>query len=158
MPLTDRFWSRVTKGEGDACWIWHGGRCSDGRYGAFRVGKTMKGAHVFAWEEVNGPVLPGKQVLHQCDVMLCVRPGHLFLGTAQENVADMDAKGRRRAARGAESHQAKLSVAQVQEARALYAAGGISQAELGKRYGVEQTTMGAILRGKTYRAAPSSSV
>lgn len=33
-------------------------------------------------------------VLHQCDVAICVRPDHLFLGTQPDNLNDARRKGR----------------------------------------------------------------
>ncbi len=51
-------------------------------------------AHRLAWIYTHGPIADGLHVLHKCDVRLCVRPGHLFLGTEADNMADRDAKGR----------------------------------------------------------------
>lgn len=58
-------------------------------------------AHKVAWEIANGPIpegngYHGKCVLHRCDNPACVNPGHLFLGSHDDNMADMLAKGRAR--------------------------------------------------------------
>lgn len=51
--------------------------------------------HRAAWEVANGPIPAGMCVCHKCDVRTCINPQHMFLGTLIENIADMDAKGRR---------------------------------------------------------------
>ncbi len=77
------------------CWLWMGSTRSGG-YGGFHVGGTTKvGAHRYAYERANGPIPHGLWVLHRCDTPTCVRPDHLFLGTAIDNYRDMVAKGRR---------------------------------------------------------------
>lgn len=55
--------------------------------------KTLS-AHRFAWELHFGPIPPGQQVLHRCDLRACVNPDHLFLGTQGDNVRDCVNKGR----------------------------------------------------------------
>jgi hypothetical protein len=51
-------------------------------------------AHRLSWEFTFGPVPDGQEVLHRCDVPLCVNPAHLFLGSQQDNLTDARTKGR----------------------------------------------------------------
>lgn len=74
------------------CVIWTG--TTDGYYGLLGVDGQMAKAHRVAWELAFGPIPPGSQVLHRCDVTTCVRPSHLFLGDPDANAKDREAKGR----------------------------------------------------------------
>lgn len=86
-----KFWS-MTKQSGE-CLEWRGARVGDG-YGQLRWDGKRVLAHRLAWQNKNGQIPDGLNVLHRCDNPPCVNPAHLFLGTHQENMRDRDAKGR----------------------------------------------------------------
>jgi len=88
----DRFWRRVAKADGSACWLWTGARFHFG-HGAFKVaGRTLK-AHRVAYVLTYGPIPNNNVVRHRCDTPPCVRPDHLLLGSQVENVADRNRFG-----------------------------------------------------------------
>jgi len=147
--LEERFWSMVTRGPG--CWLYRKQRSSDG-YGVFKMNGRSVRAHRFSWELANGPIPDGLWVLHRCDTPRCVRPDHLFLGTPRDNVQDAIRKGRRRyePARGEQNGSAKLSVAQVREARVRVAVGE-PKASVARDFGVHPTTILRLVEGNTWR-------
>lgn len=146
--VTPRFWSKVDKSSG--CWVWTGGH---GRgYGVLQVGTwnnpRTELAHRVSWQLAYGEIPSGLDVLHHCDNPTCVRPSHLFLGTDADNHSDKARKGR--APHGERHMNAKVSQAQVDEMRARYAAGGVSQRALAAEYGLAQQSICDILRRKNW--------
>jgi hypothetical protein len=99
----------------------------------------------------RGEIPEGMCVLHKCDVRRCVRPDHLFLGTNAENTADMIAKDRE--CRGERNPLHKLTNEQINEIRGEYARGGITQRDLGARFGVHQSEVSRIVRGLLWKKA-----
>ena len=86
------FWDNVNM-TGN-CWLWQGGKTDSG-YGIVSASPNpWRTAHRVAWELTNGPIPKGLFICHHCDNRLCVRPEHLFLGTAKDNLRDAIKKGR----------------------------------------------------------------
>lgn len=91
-PLTmQRLWQNA-KADG-RCLIWQG--AGDERQGGKlrHAGKNLSVSRL-SWELQRGPIPDGLQVLHKCDRRLCIRLGHLFLGTNADNMKDKARKGR----------------------------------------------------------------
>jgi hypothetical protein len=146
------FWAKVDRGPG--CWEWQGPRRVDA-YGNRDYGKLgFEGyrwnAHRFAWRSTYGPLPPEAYVLHRCDNKACVRPDHLFLGTAAANTADAKAKGR--LAAGERNGGARLTWGEVGAIRSLWEGGGVRQKELGRIYGVSQQTISRAVRYDHWKA------
>lgn len=92
------------------CHVWQGRRDDDGYGRVSHQGREWL-AHRWAWTRKHGPIPGGKQVLHHCDNPPCINDAHLWLGTQQDNIADMVAKGR--AARGSRNSLARLTEADI---------------------------------------------
>lgn len=154
----ERFWRHVDKRGKDECWEWTGGRNQKG-YGRFKVkhGESMRAAHRYAYTLLVGPIPKGKQVCHRCDNPPCVNPRHLWLGTNAENNRDSWAKGRqpsravpRHSRYGEKAPRAKLTNKQAREIRSRYKKDGITQAALGREYGISGSAICNLIHGKTY--------
>lgn len=75
----------------EGCWEYRGTRLVAG-YGIVRRGHR---AHRVSYEHFVGSIPSGMMVLHSCDNPPCVRPDHLRVGTAKDNMSD--AMNRKRA-------------------------------------------------------------
>lgn len=149
-PIHDRFWSKVQKGDG--CWEWVG-TIGANAYGVLAVGRKHVYAHRLSWELHYGPIPDGHWVCHRCDNPRCIRPDHLFLGTHDDNMADMRAKGRsgpknrpERMARGERNGYAKLTAERVIEIRNRRE-GGETLASLATAFGLSTSHVHRLVNG-----------
>lgn len=149
-PLRERFWRNVIKT--DTCWIWASGRFGRG-YGAFKWtdGRTIQ-AHRAAWMLERGTIGSGLFVCHICDVRLCVRPDHLFLGTNSDNQRDAAAKGILRGHPGDEHPMRKVSSVAVQEMRRS-SAKGTDAVTIARQFGLSRGHTYDILSGRAWRVS-----
>lgn len=137
--LRHRGWTeRLVRPDLGACWEWNGGTSGNG-YGKMFDGRGTASTHRVAYTAWVGPIPPGQHVLHRCDNRLCMRPQHLFLGTAAENAADMRTKGRH-------NDPVKLTDQQVAQIRAAYTGRRGEQTQLAAVYGVSLATISLIVR------------
>jgi hypothetical protein len=145
------------------CLVWTGPVDKDG-YGEIYDGTKRIRVHHLAWVRVNGPVPEGILLRHVvCDNPPCCEESHLAPGTQADNIADRHQKGRdargdrhgskthpERIPRGPTSPAAKFSASEVRAIRAEYDAGGITKAELSRKYGMSDTSMGRLVMRQTY--------
>lgn len=59
-------------------------------------GKPLIAVHREVWEKANGPIPPGRFVMHTCDNPGCINIEHLRVGTPKDNTQDMVGKRRHR--------------------------------------------------------------
>lgn len=127
------------------CWIWLG--TTRAGYGLIRSGRAMVGAHRVAWQLYVGQIPTGMDVLHRCDIPACCNPGHLFIGTHADNMADKKAKGRNVNLSGERHGNAKLTWAQVEAIRS----DDKSERILAQEYGVSSKTIHQVKHNRIWR-------
>lgn len=150
LVIARRFWEKVDQ-KGDGCWLWQGSVFQGTGYGRMKIHQKTYRSHRLAWVLTNGSIPDGLYVCHRCDVPLCCRPDHLFLGTPAENYADMVAKGRRAEFVAGEGHgKHRLTASDVLDIRQSYEAGGISMRKLGAMYGVHLATIHLIITRRNW--------
>lgn len=123
----------------DECWPWTGLFDSHG-YGKVRRGRAPR---LILAEKIGRDLLPGEVARHTCDNRPCCNPAHLTPGSHADNSRDAIERGRQ--VRGERHGQSKLTWAQVESIRSLFATGEVRQADLAIRFGVARSTIGTVV-------------
>ncbi len=110
-------------------------------YGKFWYEGGQVAAHRMAYQLFVREIPDGLWVLHHCDNRKCVNPEHLFIGSGQDNITDMDGKGRR-------GTKSKLTYSMVDEIKELLSQ-RYSQQVIAEKFGVHQGTISRIKLGKS---------
>lgn len=148
---TALFWSFVSKGAPNECWLWTGPRYSRDAYPRFRFHQTETGAHRFSYEIHNSPIPVLLHVCHHCDVPLCVNPSHLFLGSHKDNMVDKGQKERLRQSLGYPPSSKSRGKLHVNAVRAIRSNPNISLNSYAEEFGVTQNTIYQVRKHITYR-------
>ena len=114
-------------------------------YGRITVnGKGMR-VHRFMYKYHKGPISPNLIVLHRCNNRKCCNPGHLVLGTHQDNSDHAKESG-------TTSHlnRRELNEEQVLEIRRLLKA-GVKRHLIAKQFRTHSATIRYIDIGRTYQ-------
>lgn len=154
-PPEYRFHNSYIPEPNSGCWLWFGGEKGSNKYGSLKVDGRPFVAHRYSFVIHKGQIPDGLLVLHHCDNPACVNPDHLFLGTHQENMADMTRKGRQ--ARGPSLAKAQQNFLRRGEKNAMHKVtdaqreeikgSGLSQRVLARIYGITQTGIWRIKHG-----------
>lgn len=126
-----------------ACVISPLGKDKDG-YPRIKYARRSMRASRLLWKIMFGEIEDGQLVLHKCDNTSCVNPDHLYLGTFERNMQDKVDRSR---VAGDHHPRAKVTENQIKEMKLLYEE-GMSQQKIGNLYGIGQSQVSAILRGK----------
>ena len=108
MDRFKRFWSKVKKTDG--CWEWQGATNKKTGQAQYHYEGENTQAYRVAWIFTYGNIPDGLYVCHHYDNPACVRPDHLFLGTALANSQDRDNKGRGIQPTGERNGVSKLTI------------------------------------------------
>ena len=148
MPtLADRLQSKIEVQE-NGCWRYTGGLNGRGYGNIWDRGRT-RSAHVVSYELHVGKVTEGMSVLHTCDNRCCVNPEHLFIGTTQDNIDDMMAKGRD-GFKGIRNGRGILLEEHVNLIRFYLRNTFLSQGDIARKFGVCRGTISAISTGRNW--------
>jgi hypothetical protein len=171
--LRERFWWYVDKASDlDGCWFWKAAASHNGygRYNVVHKGRPqLIAAHRLSWILTHGSLADDALVLHKCDVKCvpgdvsyraCVRPDHLFVGTAADNVQDAISKGRfrTRAPRKRARKEGRLRLVDAVSVASMRTrfASGEQICRLARAYGISQSYAAAIIYGRCCKDLPGA--
>ena len=149
LELVVRFHEKWTRNPDNGCWEWTASLNSNGYGQIKRPGERRQFiAPRLSYMIHYGDIPEGMYVLHTCDNRKCVKPTHLFLGSADDNAKDMKSKSRH--THGITGHDHKID---DDIARYIHkmAGEGVAQSEIGRIVGLSQSTVWKILTGQRWK-------
>lgn len=153
----EKIWKKIRKGRLNQCWNWSG-NINTGGYGQVMFERRLSLVHrlVYLWTfpgciDVEAPKNSSVKgfVLHKCDNRICCNPRHLFVGSKDDNMKDMAAKGRSNVFAPGEGPRCKLTasdVLEIREARSI----GVSVKQLAKKFAVSGSAVYKCLSTANY--------
>ena len=143
----ERFWAKVDKTTPDECWEWLAFKDKFG-YGHFRMEGRMIRAHRYSLQiKVGRVLLPEECACHTCNNTSCVNPGHLYVGTQEDNMKDLSNS---KVVRGQNHSRAKVLDVEVEE-MILLREKGILLKEIAKLYQISGSQCSRLTRNKQKR-------
>jgi len=97
MKIPDRIERKIVRIPFSGCWIWIG---AANRYAYSYMNGRVVRLHRALFELAGNVIPTGMELLHSCDIGVCVNPDHLSVGTHQDNMTDMVQKGRSKSTTG----------------------------------------------------------
>ena len=145
-----RFETKFEMGLPCECWEYRG--CLSCGYGSFGLSGKTKRSHRVSYSMYKGDIPPKLYVLHKCDNPSCVNPEHLFVGTQDDNMKDMLAKGRDSFSRaGARSTSVKINKHIARRIREFYRC-GVGTRSLADQFSLSQRHIRDITNRKVWRS------
>ena len=126
------------------CHIWTGiEKNYHGIYG-------KKSAHRVIWEHHYGKLEEGQVIRHKCDNGLCVNINHLESGTIQDNINDMNERGRARGggSKGSNSTSSKITAKDAIFIRENY--NTMTKKALSEQFGISISQIRRIYKGERW--------
>ena len=143
MTIREVFYRQVLKTDGNgSCWIWEGNIGNHG-YGRVQVCGSLFLTHRFSYELHNGDIPADKCVLHKCHNRLCVNPGHLYLGDAQDNARDWT-EARRKEKLNEDNILPpikRMDIAEMDAIKTSLAVNNYSRSKTAEQLGISTTTL-----------------
>lgn len=149
LPLIDKI-------SNEPHWMWTGATSPTTGYGCARGNnQKMTSAHRAVWEMLIGEIPSGMEILHHCDIKLCVNPNCLFVGTQYTNIQDAKSKGRltggpNKAQKGQDNNAAKYTEEQIIRIKMLLDEGNLSQRSIARMVGVNHNLVWNLKHNKTW--------
>ncbi len=138
----------------NGCINWNGAKNNNG-YG--KCGNTywakyykINMAHQLSFIIAYGNYERYFQINHTCDNRLCVNPDHLYLGTQQDNIRDMETRERRRVLKGENHRGSKLTESQIFDIRKL-CLDGYSNKQIAGLYAVTPAAISSIKNRRSWK-------